>query len=87
MGDMPPEKKPDTTTYSGRIGARIRKLRKDRDWSVEQLRDALAAKHVTIAISTIYGIENGSREIDVDHMPGFAAAFGFKTVGEFLPAK
>lgn len=84
---VPPKKKPNTSTYAGRIGARIRELREEREWSVEQLRDALARRHVGLAISTIYGIENGSREIDIDHMPGFAAVFGFKTVGEFLPPR
>ncbi|MDE2102428.1 MAG: helix-turn-helix transcriptional regulator [Patescibacteria group bacterium] len=84
---MPAEKKPNLRTYSGRIGAIVRKRRKDAGLSVEQFRDALRRRGVEIAISTIYGIENGNNDVDVNHLPAMAAVLGCESVLEILPPK
>ena len=84
---VPARKPSDTTTYSGRIGARVRKLRTDNDMSVEGLRDALRRRGVELSISMVYAIENGSRSVDVNHLPAIAAALGCKSVLDILPPK
>lgn len=83
---VPPEKKSDTSTYSGRIGARIRATRKSREMSVEAFRDALRQRGIDMATSRVYAIENGTRYVDVNHLPAIAAVLGCKVL-ELLPPK
>lgn len=84
---MPREKKPNRSTYSGRISARIRELRKAKGMTVEELRDALRASGVEIGLSTTYGYENGNHRPDPDTYPALAKVLGCKSVREFLPEK
>lgn len=84
---MPSEKQPDTSTYSGRVSSRIREARKARRMTVEELRDALRAAGCQIALSTLYGWENGSKRPDPDDYPALAKVLGFKSVRQFLPSE
>lgn len=70
---------PDLTRYSGRVAARARALRERRGWSVPEL-----AHKLDIGVQTVYGYENGKRDIPADRFPDFAAVFGL-TVRAFLP--
>lgn len=86
---MPPKRKIDTTKYSGRIAARLRKLREERGWLVNDLAAAinrLLPADQRVAVSTVHHWDNGGRRLDPDLYPIVARAFGL-TVAEFLPLK
>jgi transcriptional regulator with XRE-family HTH domain len=84
---LPSEKQPDTSTYSGRVAARIRALRKACDMDREQFRAALAKLGVDVALSTLYGWENGNTSPDPDRYPAIAKALRCKSVRDFLPER
>lgn len=86
-GSMPPKSNIDTSTYSGRIAARIRELREARGWTVKELANRInAAGGSNLANSTVHGWDNGSRSIDCDFLPTVAKVFGL-SVRSFLPVK
>ncbi len=83
---MPAKAEIDTSTYSGRVSARIRKLRELRGWTVADLADKINHRTTkSLANSTIHGWDNGSRKVDPDFYPIIAAAFGIP-IRKFLPA-
>ena len=96
MGRSPPikgqgmaamnERDPNTSTYSGRVAARIRKLRKDRQMERSELHAALERYGVKVSMPSLYAYENGNRPVNPDHYPAFAKALGCKSVRAFLPA-
>ncbi|MFH5806044.1 helix-turn-helix domain-containing protein [Alienimonas sp. DA493] len=81
-----PPKEPDTTTYRGRLGARLRSLREGQGWSVEELRDRLEAAGLDVTVRTLNGWESGSSSPTVEKYPTIAATFGV-TVHGLLPAE
>lgn len=81
------ERQPDTSTYSGRVAARIRELRKKRKIDRSQLRDALQQNGVKVSMPALYAYENGNRPVNPDHYPAFSKALGCKSVRAFLPAE
>ncbi len=84
--DVPrPPKEPDTSTYNGRVAARLRELRAKRGLSVEALMDNLAQHGLTVNRSLVYAWENGSKLVHPNHYPAIAAALGCKSVRQFLP--
>lgn len=81
------ERQPDTSTYSGRVAARIRELRKNRRMERSELHAALAQHGVKVSMPALYAYENGNRPVNPDHYPAFAKALGCKSVRSFLPAE
>lgn len=79
------EKEPDQSTYSGRIAARVRSLRKRQKMSREELWVKLDAAGCRISVASLYAIENGNVRLNPDFYPAFSKALGCKTVREFLP--
>ena len=71
---------PDLTTYSGRLAARIRELRDERRLTVQEVADKSG-----IPLYTLYGYENGRREIPLDLLPALAKALRCKTPDDLLP--
>lgn len=87
VGSMPAKTEIDTSTYSGRVAARLRELREARGWTVAELQERIntrIAKARRVAQSTVHGWDNGSRKIDPDFYPVLASVFG-KPVRSFLP--
>lgn len=80
------EKDPDTSTYSGRIAARVRELRKKQRMSREEFWVKLDAIDCRVSVASLYAIENGNVRLNPDFYPAFAKALGCKSVREFLPA-
>lgn len=78
------QREPDLTSYSGRVAARLRSLREERGWSVEELLSRLKQQKVRISLAAIYHYENGRRSIPPNLYPALAAIFG-KSVRTFLP--
>lgn len=71
MGRKPCEL--DTSTYAGRFAARLRELRDRRGKTVDEL-----ALSLGVAVSTVYGWENGTRRPDISQLPVIAEALGVK---------
>lgn len=71
---------PDLSTYSGRLAARVRELREAKGWSIKRLADKAG-----IPVPTLYGYENGGRDIPPDAYPRLAKALGCKRVADFFP--
>jgi transcriptional regulator with XRE-family HTH domain len=86
---VPAKKEVDESTYSGRIAARLRKLRTDRGWTVKDLRERLnrnLPKDKRIGASTLHCWDAADRKIDPDYYPAIAHVFGM-TVRAFLPTE
>ena len=79
-----PPKEPDLTTYAGRLGARLRALREERGWSVEQFRDRLEAAGLGAAAGTIRNWERGDRTPPAESFPFIASVLGVAP-GDLLP--
>lgn len=77
-------KDPNTREYSGRVAARLRRLREDRGWTVETLVEKLELQEYSTTKATIYKYESGDLMLPWDKIPHFAAAFGV-SIGHFLP--
>ena len=90
MGRMPAKKPvPARGTFSRKVSARLRALRDERGWLVNDVADKLARilpDGMEIATSTLHCWDNGSRKVDPDYYPYLAKVFGV-TLGEFLPLK
>lgn len=87
-GSMPPKSDIDTSTFSGRVAARLRELREAKGWTVAELQERInnrLAKERRVAQSTVHGWDNGSRKIDPDLYPLLASIFQ-KSVRTFIPA-
>lgn len=80
----------DDSSYSGRLALRLRKLREDRGWTVDQLQKQLQAAGQKVPASSIYAYESGrlggGADLPCDLYPVYAAAFGL-TVRMLLPAR
>ena len=87
--NLPPA---DEDTYEGRVCARLKELRVSRGWTMEELRERLAAIGVNVPASTLYSYERGSArsggvDIPVRLFPAIARVYGYTTAGGWLPAK
>jgi len=78
------KREPDLTTYAGRVAARLRSLREEKGWTVEELVKRLQKAGLAVEAPTLYQWENGHRSVALEHVPALAAVFG-KTVRAFLP--
>lgn len=86
-GSMPPKSNIDTSTYSGRIAARMRELREQRGWTVAELCERLNRElrgDMKIAVQTLHSWDSRKRRIDSDYLPAIAGAFGL-SVRAFIP--
>jgi hypothetical protein len=81
-----PQKKADKSSYSGRVAARLRSLKKARKWNDDALWLALRQAGADVSVSTIRSWQNGNRLIHPDEYPAIAKAFGVP-IREFLPDK
>jgi len=70
---------PDTSTYSGRLAARVRELREKEGWTVPEMAEA-----VGIATTTLYEYESNRRAFPVDIVVKIAEQLG-KNPGIFFP--
>lgn len=82
----------DDSTYEGRVCARLKELRVSRGWTMEELRERLAAIGVDIPASTLYSYERGSArsggvDIPIRLLPAIAKVYHYTTAGGWLPAK
>ena len=87
--NLPPE---NEDTYEGRVCARLKELRVSKGWTMEELRERLAAIGVDIPSSTLYSYERGSArsggvDIPIRLLPAIARVYGYTTAGGWLPAK
>lgn len=71
---------PDTKRYAGLIAKRVRELRIERGLEVQEVADKTG-----IPLFTLYGYENGNREIPLEAIPKLAKALRCKTPGDFFP--
>jgi transcriptional regulator with XRE-family HTH domain len=82
----PARKEPDLSTYTGRIAARIRKLRQRSNLSVTEFAAIVSDKSgTTVSTSTAYGWENGNNTPNLKMLPAIAAALGVKKARNVLP--
>jgi transcriptional regulator with XRE-family HTH domain len=82
----PARKETDTTTYSGRLGARMRELREKRGITVEQFRDALrTATGREFSVQAIYAWERAARDLPLDLIPAVTGILGFEKATSWLP--
>lgn len=72
--------KVDSSTYAGKIAARLRELREAKGLTVAELSDKTG-----IGLMRLYSYESHKRKIDPDSYPTLAKALGCKTVAEFFP--
>lgn len=81
-------------TYASMIAKRLRELREERMWSIEDFRQKLAehgivGKDGLLPKSTVYSYEIGSANsgatIPVNYFPVIAKIYGFRNPREWLP--
>jgi ribosome-binding protein aMBF1 (putative translation factor) len=77
-------REPDLKTYAGRVANKLRTMREDRGWSVEQ-----TAEYLKIPASTLYAYERGKagggNDMPLNMIATVAEVFGFKTASGWLP--
>ena len=84
-----PKRKPDLSTYAGRVAARLRELRESKGWSIADVQQRLARRRHKIPASTLYAYERGKAgkgiDLPVDLIPVVAALYGYQTAAGWLP--
>ncbi len=78
-------KEPDTSTYSGRLAARIRELRDRAGLSVEDAVELMEVAGFPVKARSWYYWESGSNSPPVDAIPAIACTLKLKTVRALLP--
>jgi transcriptional regulator with XRE-family HTH domain len=84
---MPAKTEIDTSTYSGRMAARLRQLREAKGWTVAELQERIntrVPKAMRVAQSTVHSWDSGGRSINSDYLPAIADALGL-SIGGFMP--
>jgi transcriptional regulator with XRE-family HTH domain len=84
---MPAKTEIDTSSYSGRMAARLRQLREAKGWTVAELQERIntrVPKARRIAQQTVHSWDSGRRIINTDYLPALADCFGL-SIGGFLP--
>lgn len=76
----------DLDTYSGRLGARIRKQRAALEMSVESFVTALKSRDVEVENVTVYAWESGRNPIPLNAVPAIAATLRVPVL-DLLPKK
>lgn len=86
VGSMPPKSDIDTSTYSGRIAARLRSLREAKGWTVKELTARInkANPPRSVAQSTVHAWDSNRHKVDPDYIPAIARVFRL-TIRSFLP--
>lgn len=73
----------DLSTYSGLLAARLRSLRDDKGWSMQDLHDRLSERGHEIPMSTLFAYERGKHangaDLPWDLVPVFAQVYGFRS--------
>jgi len=80
-----PRSEIDTSTYTGRVAARVVELMTKRQMSADELQTALRQHGVDASTASIYTWIGHTRDIPPDNYPAFAKALGLKSVRAFLP--
>mgnify|MGYP000020554983 CR=1 FL=1 len=83
---MPPRKEPDMETYSGRLAARIRKLRESTGRTTTEAAERMTKLGYEVSDTSFRHWENGTRTPKWDAMPFLAKALKVK-VREVIPVK
>ena len=82
---MPPARKePDTSTYSGRVGKRIRDLRESKGMTLKQVVEHVNQYGFDIKVAGYSLWELGQRQVDLDALPAIADCFGV-AIKKLLP--
>lgn len=76
----------DTTSYSGRVAARIRKLVDDKGVPIKSITKAIQDAGHTASDRTVFAYLNNTRTIHPDLYPVFAKVLGMK-LHDMLPAR
>ncbi len=79
--------KPDASTYTGRLAARLRSLREEAGLSVEDLIAKLAKLDATVAKRTVYHWESGRHEPPIYLLPKLSKIYKLKSPRDILPEK
>lgn len=83
MGRKPSS--PDSSTYAGRVAARLRELREKKGLTVEHMVNSLNTLHgANIKPVTYYTYEAGSRDLPLNLFPAVASVLG-TSIAKFLP--
>lgn len=80
----PARKEPDTSTYSGRVGKKIRELREAKNLTLKDVVERLNALDVEIKLAAYSHWELGQRQIDWDAIPAIAECLGV-SIRKLLP--
>ena len=75
-----PRKEIDTSTYEGRFGTRLRKLREKAGLTPEQ-----AAEAIGVSLKMIYNYEDGAFQPRVSSFPKIAEIYKVKRIRDLLP--
>lgn len=86
----PNSRTPDTSTYAGRVCARLRELRIGNGWTMEDFRARLAQHGHNIPLSSCYAFERGSAmaggsDLPLNLFPVVARIYGYTTSVGWLP--
>ena len=75
----PARSTPDESTYSGRIGKRIRDLREAKRITLKEMVELLADHGVEVSVTSLSHWEIGRAKIHLDAMPAIALCLGVDT--------
>lgn len=81
----PAPKKPDESTYSGRVAAKLRAIRERAGLSVDQVVQSIRENGHDVPVSTYYKWESGMSKVHLDMLPAIARALGRNNVHSILP--
>ena len=81
-----PQSNADLSTYTGRLGAAVRKRREELGLSVDDLSASLAAAGIEATKHSVYHWEKGLRPIPVNALPALAKTLKL-AIRELVPAK
>ncbi len=82
----PARKEPKMDTYSQRLSVRMRKLREEAGFTVEEVVERMAKFGYEVPVQTYYKWENQRTVPRLDAMPAFAKSVKMK-VREIFPSK
>lgn len=80
----PARAEPDSSTYTGRLGHKIREQRESRGLSMREVVEKMETNGFRITIATLAHWEVGRRGIDVNALPAIAGSLG-TTIHQLLP--
>jgi len=80
-----PRKEPDTSTYPGRIAARLGELLARKGWTISEAAERITAAGEPISEAALGYYLRGERELPLRYVPVIAQIFGYKSAGGWLP--